>query len=92
MRVGYRRCRPVTDEPADGEMIPALNEITAQALGESREYAGGERMCAILFDEDYDGHATDMDGNVALLLTRAQAVEVRELMDEIVTELEGSDE
>ena len=92
MRVGYRRCRPVTDEPADGEMIPALNEITAQALGESREYAGGERMCAILFDEDYDGHATDMDGNVVLLLTRDQAVEVRELMDEIVTELQGSDE
>jgi hypothetical protein len=23
----------MTDEPADGEMIPALNEITAQALG-----------------------------------------------------------
>ena len=73
-------------------MIPALNEITAQALGDSREYAGGERMYAILFDEDYDGHATDMDGNVVLLLTRDQAVEVRELMDEIVTELQGSDE
>ena len=82
----------MTDEPADNEMIPALSEITAQALGDSREYAGGERRCAILFDEDYDGHATDMDGNVALLLTRDQAVEVRELMDEIVTELEGSDE
>ena len=82
----------MTDEPTDNEMIPALNEITAQALGESREYAGGERMCAILFDEDYDGHATDMDGNVVLLLTRDQAVEVRELMDEIVTELQGSDE
>jgi hypothetical protein len=76
----------------DSEMIPALNEIRAHALDEPREYAGGERMCAILFDEDYDGHATDMDGNVALLLTRAQAGEIRELMDEIVAELEDSDE
>ena len=82
----------MTDEPADGEMILALNGITAHALGEPREYAGGERRCAILFDEDHDSHATDMDVNVALLLTRAQAVEVRELMDKIVTELEGSDE
>jgi len=76
----------------DSEMIPALNEITAHALDEPRECAGGERMWAILFDEDYDGHATDMDGNVALLLTRAQAGEIRELMDEIVAELEDSDE
>ena len=83
------------DHSVDSEMIPALNEIPAQALDEPREYAGGERMWAILFDEDYDGHATDMDGNIALLLTRAQAVEVRELMNEIVAELDewgGSDE
>jgi len=77
---------------ADREMIPVLNEITAHALNEPREYAGDERMCAILFDEDYDGVATDMDGNVALLLTRAQTGETRELMDEIVAELEDSDE
>jgi len=82
------------DHSVDSETIPALNEIPAQALDEPREYAGGERMWAILFDEDYDGHATDMDGNIALLLTRAQAVEVRELMNEIVAELDecGSDE
>jgi hypothetical protein len=73
-------------------MIPALNEITAQALDESWKYAGGERMYAILFDEDDDDHATDMDGNVVLLLTRAQAVKIRELMNEIVAELGDSDE
>jgi len=83
------------DHSADSEMIPALNEIAAHALDEPREHAGGERMWAILFDEDYDGYATDMAGNIALLLTRAQAVGVRELMNEIVAELDewgGSDE
>ncbi|SMO81481.1 hypothetical protein [Halorubrum cibi] len=73
----------------DGGSIPALNELTVQALDEEPEYAGGERMYAILFEEDYDGHAVDMDGNVALLVNREQAVEIRELMGEIVEELGG---
>lgn len=68
--------------------IPALNEITAQTLDEDREYDDGERMYLILFEEDYHKHGTDMAGNVALLLDREQAVEVRDLAQEIIDELD----
>ncbi|WP_198664709.1 hypothetical protein [Halorubrum sp. 48-1-W] len=73
----------------DGGSIPALNELTVRALDEEPEYAGGERMYAILFEEDYDGHAVDVEGNVALLVNCEQAAEIRELMGEIMEELGG---
>lgn len=69
--------------------IPALNEVTRQALDEEPEYDDGDRMYLILFDEDYHGHGSDLAGNVALLLDREQAVEVRDLAQEIVDELDG---
>ena len=68
--------------------FPALNEITVQALGEEPQYEEGERMYLILFDEDYHAHGTDMAGNVALLVDRDQAVEVRDLAQEIIDELD----
>ncbi len=50
------------------------------------------KLTPVVDHSHYHGHATDIDGDVALLLTRAQGVEVRELMDEIVAELESNDE
>lgn len=72
--------------------IPALNEITAQTLGETPEYDDGERMYMILFDEDYHGHGSDLAGNVALLLDKEQATEIRDLAQEIIDDLEETEE
>jgi hypothetical protein len=71
--------------------IPALNEIPRQAFDDDPEYHENheERRYMILFPEDHDGHGVDMEDNVALLLDREQAAEIRRLADEIVRDLGG---
>lgn len=73
--------------------FPALNEITRQALDYDPEYPenADERMYMLLFPEDYDEHGVDMAGNVALLLDKEQAVEVRDLAEEIIEQLEENE-
>lgn len=78
------------DEP-DG--IPAMNEITRQALGEDPEYPDDHesKRYMILFPEDYQGHGTDVAGNVALLLDEDNAREVKRLAEDILDDLEGDE-
>lgn len=76
--------------------IPALNEIVRQAFDDDPEYPDnpdGFRYM-ILFYEDYQGHGVDIDGNVALLLDKENAQEVRDLAEGIIDELDdgGADE
>lgn len=70
--------------------IPALNEIPRQALDHEPKFPDDPkgRMYMILFPEDFEEHGIDMAGNVALLLDREQAVEVRDLAADIVDELD----
>jgi hypothetical protein len=70
--------------------IPALNEITRQALDEQPEYTENpeDRQYIILFPEDYDGHGSDMNGNVALLVDKEQAEEIKRLAEEAIEALE----
>ena len=75
---------------------PALNELSLQ-LGDDAEYDDPDenRMYMILYPEDYTRHGTDMRDNVALLLNREQAVEMRDLADDVIEridELEAADE
>ena len=76
----------------DGEdrAVP-VNTIASTALDEPAEYAGGERMYAVLFAEDHEGVSLDANGDVAVLLNREQAIEARETLEEIVAALEGGD-
>lgn len=64
--------------------IPALNEITRQALGEEPKYAedSDDRQYIILFPEDYQEHGVDMAGNVALLVNEENAREIKRLAED----------
>ncbi len=46
----------------------------------------------ILYPEDYEGHGSDVTGNVALLLNEDNAREVKRLAENIIEELDGNDE
>ena len=68
----------------------AVAAVIAASVSEDQpEYAGGERMYAVLFGEDHEGVSLDANGNVAVLLDREQAIAARETLDEIVAELGG---
>ena len=69
--------------------LPALNEITRQALDKAPIYTDNpdERKYIILFPEDYDAHGRDMAGNVALLVDKDQAEEIRDLAQEVIDDL-----
>lgn len=67
-----------------------VNAISASMSDEPAEYAGGERMYAVLFAEDHEGVSLDANGDVAVLLDREQATAARETLDEIVAALGGS--
>lgn len=75
-----------TDRP-----LPS-NAIAASVSDAPAEYAGGERMYAVLFAEDHEGVSLDANDDVAVLLDREQAIEARETLDEIVAALGGSEE
>jgi hypothetical protein len=70
--------------------IPALNEVRRQTFDEEpkRPENPEERHYMILFPEDYDGHGSDIEGNVALLVDKEQAKEIRDLANEIIDALE----
>jgi len=76
------------DSDAAERAVP-VNTIASTALDEPAEYAGGERMYAVLFAEDHEGVSLDANGDVAVLLDREQAEAARETLDEIVTALGG---
>jgi len=42
----------------------------------------------ILYPDDYDKHGVGVDGNVALLLDKENAKEVRRLADEIINKID----
>jgi hypothetical protein len=65
--------------------FPALNEVNRQVLDEEPEFADpNERAYIVLFPEDHDGCAEDMEGNVALLVDEDQAREVRRLANNAI--------
>lgn len=70
--------------------IPALNEITRQSINEEPEYPENQEDLnyLILFPEDYEGHGSDVKGNVALLVDLEQAKEIRNLVEEVIERLE----
>lgn len=75
--------------PEHSEDAVPLNAIAATALNEPAEYAGGERMYAVLFAEDHEGVSLDANGDVAVLLDREQAIAARETLNDIVATLGG---
>ena len=78
-----------SDETDGEDRAVPVNTIAATALDEPAEYAGGERMYAVLFAEDHEGVSLDANGDVAVLLDRKQAIAARETLNEIVAALEG---
>lgn len=46
----------------------------------------------ILFPDDYQGHGTDVSGNVALMLNEENAREVKRLAEDIIEDLEEDEE
>lgn len=56
------------NEEASGPL--PLNTIATSVTDEKPEYAGGQRMYAVLFEEDYDAVSMDANGDVAVLLNR----------------------
>lgn len=73
--------------------IPALNEITRQALDKEPVYPDDAkgRQYVILFPEDYDGHGMDVEGNVALLVDKEQAKELKRLAENAIEEIEANE-
>lgn len=74
--------------------IPALNEIAVQGLDYDPEYPENPelRKYMILFPEDYEEHGVDMGGNVALLLNKENAEEVKRLAENIIEQIEEEEE
>lgn len=70
--------------------IPAMNEITRRALGEEPKYSKEDEdlRYMILFPEDYEGHGSDVEGNVALLINEENAREIKRLAEDIIEQLE----
>ena len=71
--------------------IPALNEVRVQTGTHEPVYPDepeGKRYM-ILYPEDYEGHGVDVEGNVALLLNRENAQEVKRLAENIIRDLDG---
>ena len=68
-----------------------VNAIATTALDEPAEYAGGERLYAVLFDADYDAVSLDANGDLALLVDAEQAAALRDQFAEIAAALEDGD-
>jgi hypothetical protein len=83
--------------PAHPENIrpPALNELELLPADSDAEPEyddpDANRMYMILYPEDYTKHGTDMEGNAALLLNREQAVEIRDLANDIIDTIDDLD-
>lgn len=69
--------------------FPALNEITRQTGSHEPKYPDEPRdkRYLILYPEDYQGHGTDVEGNVALLVNEDNAREIKKLAEEIIEDL-----
>jgi len=79
-------------ETNDRDRALPSNAIAASVTDESAEYAGGERIYAVLFAEDHEGVSLDANGDVAVLLDREQAITARETLEEIVVALDRNDQ
>ena len=66
-----------------------LNAIMAQ-VDEDPQWPEqpSDKRYLVLFEEDYHEHGVDMAGNVALLLDKENAEEVKELAEEILEHLD----
>lgn len=71
--------------------IPALNEIQRQTGTEPAKYPENpeSKRYIILYPEDYEGHGIDVDGNVALLVDKQQAREVKRLAEGAIQKIEA---
>jgi len=72
----------------NGNPIP-MNAIRAQ-VDEHPYYVDNkdDKRYMVLYDEDYVEHGVDMAGNVAILLNKENAKEVKRLAEEIIEDLE----
>lgn len=70
--------------------FPALNEITRQTGSEKPVYPDDheDKRYIILYPDDYQGHGTDVAGNVALLVDEENAREIKRLAEGVLEELE----
>lgn len=83
----------MTEESAEeSQQIPALNEIRRQT-GKSARYPDDpeDKRYIILYPEDYEGHGIDIEGNVALLVDKEQAREIKQLAEMAIRELEDNE-
>ncbi len=74
--------------------IPALNEVGRQALGQKPKYPDNheELNWIILYPGDYEGHGSDVEGNVALMVDIAQARELKRLAEVTIDRLSDEDD
>ena len=83
------------DDATDGgQQIPALNEIRVRTGTDSPEYPDEpeDKQYIILYSEDYEGHGTDVAGNVALLVNEEQAREVKRLAEGAIERIQAQQE
>lgn len=82
----------VEESAEESQQVPALNEIRRQT-GKSARYPEDpeSKRYIILYPEDYEGHGIDVDGNIALLVDKEQAREVKQLAEMAIQELEDND-
>lgn len=75
--------------------FPAKNEVTRQMDGWEPEYPddADDKRYIVLFDEDFEGTISDVEGNLALLVDEEQAREVKWIAEDVIDQLsEGGDE
>lgn len=70
--------------------IPALNEIVRSTLGKEPKYPENpeDLQYMILFPEDYQNFGIDPEGNLAVLLDKENAEEVKRLAEKCIERIE----
>ena len=72
------------------KQIPLISNAIRAQLDEEPEYVEdySDRRYMILYPEDYQGYGKDVDGNIALLLNKENAEEVKRLAEDIIEDIE----
>lgn len=74
--------------------IPAYNAGRHQTEGEPPTYPKNaqDKRYLILYPEDYQAHGVDPEGNVSILLDVDEAREVKRIVEEIIDDLEDTED
>jgi len=73
--------------------IPAMNAVLEELDGHEPNYpdTSDDKRYIVLYPEDYKGHGVDVEGNVALLVDKENAREMKRLAEDVISQLEGSE-